>query len=145
MHLRCCTTANNLMGKFTRKRCERRTPIPALVEEDDILPQLRTSSKRFQITLVTHDAKLWCKLLAGQQRLRFHIRESVRLSVTILVRPSRLDRYFSVDSRIETPPRGGWPSDDFHARVRLLHCQPTSRPARDRARSAGHGLRSRLR
>ena len=41
------------MGKFTRKRCERRTPVPVLVGADDILLQLRMGPEGFQITLVT--------------------------------------------------------------------------------------------
>ena len=41
------------MGKFTRKRCERRTPVPVLVGADDILLQLRMGPGGFQITLVT--------------------------------------------------------------------------------------------
>src|SRR5437868_6203584 len=52
-HRRCCTIVNSLMGKLTRKRRERRTPVPVLVRGDDILLKLRMAFKRFQITLVT--------------------------------------------------------------------------------------------
>src|SRR5437868_1388824 len=52
-HRRCCTIVNSIMGKLTRKRRERRTPVPVLVRGDDILLKLRMAFKRFQITLVT--------------------------------------------------------------------------------------------
>src|SRR5215813_15076474 len=72
-HRRCCTSAKSLIGKFTRKRRERRLPAPGLVGVDDIQPQLRSGISPVQITLVTLVTKLWCNLVAIEQPSNYRL------------------------------------------------------------------------